>query len=115
MLMNILMVDDNARVRALIKSLLGDLIKHFHECSDGAEALEAYRQAQPDWVLMDIEMKQMDGLTATRVLRAAYPGAKIVIVTQHDDRALREAATAAGAWGYVLKEDLLVLREIINS
>ena len=113
--MDILLIDDNVEVRKLIKSLLSDLVDHCYECSDGAEVVEAYRQVQPAWVLMDIELKQTDGLTATRQLKAAYPSAKVVIVTQYDDRTLREAATAAGAWAYIVKDDLLALREIINS
>ena len=112
--MDILMIDDNPQVRALIKSLIGDLVDHCHECGDGAEAVEAYRQAQPEWVLMDFEMKQTNGLTATRQLRAAYPDAKVIFVTQYDDIKLREAAAAAGAVRFVVKDDLLALREIIS-
>jgi CheY-like chemotaxis protein len=112
--MNILLIDDSLQVRALVKSLIGDLVDHCHECNDGAEAVEAYRLTQPDWVFMDFEMKQTNGLTATRQLRAAYPDAKIIIVTQYDDIKLREAATAAGAVNFVVKDDLLALREIIS-
>lgn len=112
--MDILLIDDNPKVRALIKSLIGDLVDHCHECSDGAEAVEAYRQAQPDWVLMDFEMPHTNGLTATRQLRAAYPDAKVIIVTQYDDIKLREAAADAGALRFVVKDNLLTLREIIS-
>ena len=57
----------------------------------------------------------MDGLTATREIIAAYPEAKVVIVSRHGDEQTREAARAAGACGFVLKENLLALRELINQ
>ncbi|MGH9838430.1 MAG: response regulator [Blastocatellia bacterium] len=85
----------------------------FTECSDGVQALDAYRQHHPDWVLMDIKMKEMDGLAATRQIKAAFPQARIVIVTGYDDARLREAARSAGACAYVHKENLLELRQIL--
>jgi DNA-binding NarL/FixJ family response regulator len=64
---------------------------------------------------MDIEMKGMDGITATREITRAFPGARVIIVTQHNDEMLRAAASAAGACGYVPKENLLAIRELIGS
>ena len=108
--MVLLIVDDNRAVRRLIGKVVGDLADGIRECSDGAEALAAYRQCQPDLVLMDIEMRRMDGLAATREIMAAYPEAKVVIVSRYGDQQTREAARAAGACGYVLKENLLDVR-----
>jgi CheY-like chemotaxis protein len=108
--MVLLIVDDNRAVRRLIGKVVGDLADAIRECSDGAEALAAYRQCQPDLVLMDIEMRRMDGLAATREIMAAYPEAKVVIVSRHGDQQTRAAARAAGACGYVLKENLLDVR-----
>ncbi len=85
------------------------------ECSDGAEALHAFRQYCPDLVLMDIEMLQMDGIAATREIIAACPEAKVVIVSRHGDEQTREAARQAGACGYVLKENLLDLCQLIGE
>ncbi len=56
----------------------------------------------------------MDGLTATQRIHAAYPEAQILMVTQYDDRELRAAASAAGASGYVLKDDLLGPRSLLQ-
>jgi CheY-like chemotaxis protein len=81
----ILIVEDSEPMRQMIKTLVGDLTESFTECSDGAQALGAYRQCRPDWVLMDIKMKEMDGLMATRQIRAAFPNARIVVVTSYDD------------------------------
>jgi len=100
-------------MRQMIKKLLGDLVGIFKECVDGAQALTTYRQHRPDWVLMDIKMKEMDGLTATRQIKEAFPNSRIVIVTGYDDTRLREAAQAAGACAYVNKENLLELRQIL--
>lgn len=58
---------------------------------------------------MDWEMKRVDGLEATRHIRAHDPGAQILFVTQYDDAELRRAASEAGACGFVAKDDLLVL------
>ncbi len=113
--MNLLIVDDHQPMRRLIKSLLADLAENISECADGAEALEIYRQTRPDWVLMDIEMNTVDGLTATSRITAAFPEARVVIVTNYDNAKLRSAASAAGACGYVLKEDLSQLREVLTE
>jgi CheY-like chemotaxis protein len=59
-------------MRSLIKRTVADLAETIHECSDGAEALAAYNTNPPDCVLMDIKMGQMDGIAATRNIRAAY-------------------------------------------
>jgi CheY-like chemotaxis protein len=113
--MVLLIVDDNRAVRRLIGKVVCDLADGIRECSDGAEALEAYRQCQPDLVLMDIEMRWMDGLAATREIIAAYPEAKVVIVSRHGDEQTREAARRAGACGYVLKENLLEVRRWLQA
>lgn len=111
--MTILIVEDSEPMRQLLKKLLGDLAAAFVECDDGVQALAAYQQCQPDWVLMDIKMKEMDGLTATRQIKTAFPAARIIIVTDYEDARLREAAQSAGACGYVHKENLLDLRRIL--
>lgn len=113
--MKLLLVDDNAEIRRLLRRVLADLSADIAECTDGSEVLSAYTQEHPDWVLMDIEIGQIDGITATRQIRAADPAAHILIVTSHDNPALRAAAQAAGACGYVLKENLLELRQRLKT
>lgn len=97
----------------LIRSFVEDLAEEVFECGDGREALSAYRKHQPDWVLMDIKMKDVDGIAATKQIRDLYPHASVLIVTGYNDRKLREAARKAGACGYVVKEDLLLVRQIL--
>ena len=113
--MTVLIVEDNEAMRQMIKKLVGDLAEAVTECCDGAQALGAYRQHHPDWVLMDIKMKEMDGLAATREIKSAFPQARIIIVTGHVDARLSRAARRAGACAYVNKGNLLELRQILIS
>lgn len=113
--MKALIVEDNELMRRLIKSLIGSLADVVIECDSGDAAYEAYAVNQPDWVLMDIQLPGLDGITATHRIKAAFPDAHILIVTDHGDEPLRAAARAAGACGYVLKEHLLSIRELMSN
>ena len=84
------------------------------ECSDGAEALAAYQALQPDWVLMDVEMKIMDGLEATRQIMAADPQARVLMVTQYREASIRLAAREAGARDLVTKDELWRLPAVMR-
>ena len=112
--MKILIVDDNASVRRLIRSVLPALASEIYECANGADALITYQAHRPDVVLMDIRMDEMDGIQATELIKAADQGARILIVTDYDDEELRRAAMRAGAWGYVLKNNLLALVQLLE-
>ena len=113
-MMNLLIVEDNDEMRGMIVKLLCGLAEHTYECRDGTEALPAYTRHRPEWVLMDVKMKEMDGISATRQIKASYPDANIMIVTDYDDPDLREAARSAGASEYVTKENLLEARRILT-
>lgn len=116
--MKVLIVDDNPAMRRLVRRLVLSPAADCFECADGAAALAAYEAhhfGAADWVLMDVEMAGMDGLTATRALCAAHPEARIVIVTKHNDEALRAAAFNSGACGFVLKDNLLELRALVGA
>jgi len=112
--MKLLVVDDDIRVRKMIASIAAEPSDEIIECSGGAEAYFAYAENLPDWVLMDLMMPGIDGIAATRQIVSAFPGAKVIIVTSHESAAMREKATRAGAYSYVLKENLLELRGIIS-
>ncbi|MFI5234626.1 MAG: response regulator [Gemmatimonadales bacterium] len=103
---DILIVDDSSRMRAMIRALLAPLGARVHECTDGDEAVARYDELSPDWVLMDVAMRRLDGIAATRQIRSAHADARVLIVTEHADPALQIAAAEAGAAGYVLKENL---------
>jgi CheY-like chemotaxis protein len=114
-MLRLLIVEDNTQMRRLIKTMICDFAEAVCECSDGAEALVAYVEHLPDWVLMDIQMPRMDGFTASRQIKAAYPQANICIVTEYADAKTREAAQRAGACGFVSKENLFALRQTIAA
>jgi CheY-like chemotaxis protein len=113
--MKLLIIEDNQQMRHEIKLFLKDLAEQIYECDDGAQALGAYAAQQPDWVLMDIKMAEMDGLTATRQIKAVHPEARIMILTGYDDPDLRAAAQNAGACEYFTKENLHEVRRILES
>jgi DNA-binding NarL/FixJ family response regulator len=111
--MTILIVDDNAGMRRILRRALPTTTTAVHECSDGSAALAAYATFRPDVVLMDIRMPIVDGLDATRAIIGVDPNARIVIVTDYDDEQLRVAAAGAGARAYFLKQNLTNLAELI--
>jgi CheY-like chemotaxis protein len=111
--LKLLIVDDSASSRRLIKTFLADIACEVYECSDGSEAVAAYALHRPDFVLMDIQMKEVDGIKATQYLKTVDPAARVVIVTNFDQGDLREAAFHAGAFAYVVKENLFALVELL--
>ena len=113
--MKLMIVEDNEEMRMLMRSLLEDLAETITECADGSEAVEAYGKFKPDWVLMDIKMKVVDGIVATGRIKALYPDARIAIVTDYDDKHLRQAARNAGASAYLLKENLFDIRLLLSE
>jgi two-component system response regulator DegU len=110
--MNILIVDDNERIRSTIRNILAGPDVECFECASGALALERFREIRPAWVLMDIMMPGTNGLKATEGILAADPRAQVAIVTNYDDNEFRKAAKEAGAIAYVSKEHLTDLRKL---
>jgi DNA-binding NarL/FixJ family response regulator len=102
---HVLIVDDHAILRDGIRSLLDrqDGIRVVGEASNGIEALARVGELQPDIVLMDVAMPEMDGLEATRRIKETYPEVRVLILTQHDSQEYVAPLLQAGASGYVLK------------
>jgi CheY-like chemotaxis protein len=113
--MTLLIVEDNAGIRRVLRRILVDTASTIWECADGSEALTAYEAYRPDVVLMDIKMTHVDGLTATRQIRAHDPSARIIVVTDYQDEDMKTAALEAGASEYVLKHEISGLPEIVLS
>lgn len=102
----LMLVDDHDVVRTGLKSFL-DTQEGLHvvaEASSGSEAVEQALEAKPDVVVMDITMPQMDGLEATRRLKAISPNCQILALTVHEDKQYLFEMMAAGASGYVTKQ-----------
>lgn len=113
--MTILIIQDNEPMRRTIKSLIGDLVTATYECSDGNQALAAYQQHRPDWVLMDMQLGRTDGIVVTRQIKTAFPEARIVMLADFDDESMCADAEQAGAHCTILKENLLALRGLLKT
>ncbi len=111
--MKYLIVDDNSRMRKLIYQAICTEGDSFMECPDGIYAVDAYAEYLPDYVLMDIRMKNMNGILATKKLREKFPSAKIIIITDYDTPSFRNAAMKAGAVAFISKENLTNIKDYI--
>jgi len=107
----VLVVDDHKVVRRGLRAFLdGELdLEVVGEAADGQQALDELARLdaegeRPDVVLMDLEMKPMGGIDATREIRARYGDVEIVALTSFGERERIHAALAAGASGYILKD-----------
>ncbi len=103
--MRLVIADDHALFRDSLKSLVAARgLEVVGEASNGREAVALARQLEPDIVLMDLAMPEMDGLTATRLISAELPEVKVVVLTaSSEDEDLFEAIKS-GAEGYLLKD-----------
>jgi DNA-binding NarL/FixJ family response regulator len=102
----VLVVDDHRLVRDGLATLLaaaGD-IEVVGTAADGAEVVEAAAACEPDVVLMDLSMPEVDGVRATRLLLAARPEVRVVVLTSFSEQRQVSDALAAGAIGYLLKD-----------
>lgn len=102
----VMVVDDQALVREGLMTLLeaASDIKPVAAATDGEEAVALCARHRPDVVLMDLRMPRVDGVEATRRIRAAQPDTEIVVLTTHADEASILDALQAGARGYLTKD-----------
>ena len=106
MSVRVLIADDQALVRGGFRMILEakEDMEVVGEAGDGAEAVELVERLQPDVVLMDVRMPDMDGIEATRRIAASGSSARIVILTTYDVDEYVFAALRAGASGFLLKD-----------
>jgi DNA-binding NarL/FixJ family response regulator len=101
---SVLLVDDEPRLRAQLRAVLDDYqILVVGEAGNGREGVELALRLQPQVVLMDLRMPELDGIAATRLLLASQPSAVVLILSAYDDPALMHEARQAGASGYLVK------------
>lgn len=101
----VVLADDHPLFRSGLTKVLqaGHAFEVIGETSRGDEAVELVNKLLPDLVIMDVSMPGMDGIEATKQIKAAHPGIKILILSMHSDDAYWRESMDAGASGYVLK------------
>lgn len=104
--LRILIADDHTLVRAGFRSLLEkmDGCEVIAETGDGREALRLVGQLQPDVVLMDVKMPELNGLEATARINKNFPGVRVVMLSMYTNEEYVLQALRAGAVGYLLKD-----------
>jgi DNA-binding NarL/FixJ family response regulator len=112
--MKYLIIDDNPDMQKLIRHEVCSEGDCFVECSDGEDALAAYTKHLPDFVLMDIKMNRINGIIATKMITEKFPKASIIIITNYDTPAFRNAAKRAGAKAFVSKENLFEVKDYLR-
>lgn len=101
----LMLADDHRMLReGLRRSMAEQGFDMVGEARDGAEAVELARVLQPDVILMDVTMPELDGVEATRRIRSALPHVKVVMLTMHADQDVLASAIRAGASGYLVKD-----------
>ena len=103
----VLLADDHDMIRGALRSLLDSEpgMRVIAEARDGDEAVRVAAEVGPDVVVMDLRMPGVGGAEATRRIRADTPGAKVVVLSAHTDPRIVKDALAAGALGYVVKDE----------
>jgi DNA-binding NarL/FixJ family response regulator len=105
-MIRVLLVDDQQLVREGLRRILHpeEGFEIAGECSDGAEVADAVKRLQPDVVVMDVRMKDVGGVEATRRLRGQPEAPPVLVLTTFDDDEVLSGALRAGAAGFVLKD-----------
>lgn len=101
----VMIVDDKAQVRRDLRTLLGltGLVEVVGEAADGEAAVRQVEHLRPEVVLMDLEMPGLDGLAATRRIKAAWPSTRVVALTIHSYASARTGAFQAGVDAFIEK------------
>ena len=103
----ILLADDHPDMLEALCDLFGELGEVVGTATDGQSLVQAAQRLKPDIIFTDISMPRMNGLEATRALRACLPQSQVIILTSHQEPAFVTVAFAAGARGYILKKTAL--------
>jgi DNA-binding NarL/FixJ family response regulator len=104
-LTTVLIADDHQLLRQALRRAMEDAgLVVLGEAGDGAEAVQLVDELRPELVIMDVTMPVLGGIEATRRLHAAHPDLPIVVLTMHDEEALREEALRAGASAFLTKD-----------
>jgi len=100
---NVMIVDDSDFMRNLLREILDEEHQIVGEAENGVEAVELYREAEPNVVMMDIAMPIRDGIDATAEIKDESPGASVIMCTSVEQEEMMKEAIKAGADGYITK------------
>ena len=118
----ILIADDHEIFRRGLRSLL-ESHPEWEVCGeavDGQEAVDRFKELQPDVIVLDVGMPRLNGLEAAELIRKQVPDSRIVILSQHEPQVIKQAALGAGARAYVTKSEVsqelvMAIERIISS
>lgn len=113
-----MIVDDHAEMRRTLKTIVSfSLPKEvdFIECESGEEAVERYSIESPDCVLMDIQLKEIDGFEATQRIYNYHSQAKVIIVTSHIALSIKKRAESLGVSGFITKDNLSGISPLLST
>lgn len=116
--MEIIIGEDNVGMRKTLKKFLEynvSGINKIYECNNGEEAIAKYEESQPNWVLLDVKMNPVDGLSAAKKIKTDYPDANIILVSNYDDEEYIVEAKELNVSAYILKENLFDLLPFLKS
>jgi DNA-binding NarL/FixJ family response regulator len=116
----VLMADDHSLILAGLRKLVEIECEVVGTVEDGRSLVEAAQKLQPDLILLDISMPQLNGLEAARQLRVLVPGSKLIFLTMHASPTYATEAFQAGASGYLLKRSAaselsLAIRSVLHG
>jgi DNA-binding NarL/FixJ family response regulator len=111
----LMIVDDHAQTRALIRDLIGHYVDEIRECVNGEEAATQCAEFRPDLVTMDLNMPLVGGLESTRRILARHPATRVIVITQFDSVEYRQAASSAGACHFFSKNNLVSLLSYVKQ
>ena len=112
--MKILIADDDDILRMAVRAAVAMENDEVFECTNGQDAVAMYEKHKPDWVLMDIMMEPMDGLTATAKIKEQYPDARVIILTSYNQKEFEQASQKLGAVKLVGKDNFSELRTLMK-
>lgn len=115
MSVRLMIVDDHASTREVIRKFLTMPGVTFQECASGEEAVVCAREFKPNWVTMDIQLPGLNGFESTAAIKQAHPETRVLIVSAYNERHFHEMARSCGATGFIVKENILALRLMLEN
>lgn len=112
----LLLADDHVLMRHVLRAIFETYpnLSIVGEAADGMEAVEMAAALKPDGIIMDVNMPKMDGIQATKHIKAAQPAISVIGLSVIDDQHVTDAMKAAGAEAVLLKDDLKKLDEVMR-